>query len=288
MNAATRAVLDYLRTQADVIATRADDVLIDAPDAVHRSRVATRRTRSALRTFTPLFKKTRTRALRDELVWHADRLGAPRDAEVLKERLLATLDALPSDHVVGPVRARLADELDLAHAAAHAQLVVSMQTTRYADLRAELTDFFTQPPIGKGGATLGKQHLADLHTLAIDRTRRLYVRSEEVPCDLHMWHEVRKAAKAARYCSEALTQAFGEAAEERAQAWEQVTEALGEVQDTVVAEQTLIRHAATALSAGEPVETYLALESVELRQREQSLATGRRVLAEALLLPPLR
>lgn len=101
MNAATRAVLDYLRTQADVIATRADDVLIDAPDAVHRSRVATRRTRSALRTFTPLFKKTRTRALRDELVWHADRLGAPRDAEVLKERLLATLDALPSDHVVG-------------------------------------------------------------------------------------------------------------------------------------------------------------------------------------------
>ena len=126
MNAATRAVLDYLRTQADVIATRADDVLIDAPDAVHRSRVATRRTRSALRTFTPLFKKTRTRALRDELVWHADRLGAPRDAEVLKERLLATLDALPSDHVVGPVRARLADELDLAHAAAHAQLVVSI------------------------------------------------------------------------------------------------------------------------------------------------------------------
>lgn len=127
-----------------------------------------------------------------------------------------------------------------------------MQTTRYADLRAELNDFVTQPPIGKGGATLGKQHLADLHTLAIDRTRRLYVRSEEVPCDLHMWHEVRKAAKAARYCSEALTQAFGEAAEERARAWEQVTEALGEVQDTVVAEQTLIRHAATALSAGSP------------------------------------
>ncbi len=61
MNAATRAVLDYLRTQADVIATRADDVLIDAPDAVHRSRVATRRTRSALRTFAPLFKKGRER-----------------------------------------------------------------------------------------------------------------------------------------------------------------------------------------------------------------------------------
>ncbi|MBK8445774.1 MAG: CHAD domain-containing protein [Micropruina sp.] len=288
MSRATASVESYLSTQAEVIANRADDVLVDAPDAVHRSRVATRRARSALRTFGPLFKNRRTRALRDELAWHADRLGAPRDAEVLKQRLLATLDVLSPDQVVGPVRQRLADELDLAHAAAHAQLVVSMQTTRYQDLRATLHDFVADPPLSKAGGSERKRQLADLLTHAIDRARRLYVRAEEVPDDLHMWHEVRKAAKAARYCSEALVDAFGEAAELRAEAWEQVTEALGEVQDTVVAEQTLIRHAATALGADEPVETYLALEGVELRQREQSLATGRRVLAEALLLPPLR
>ena len=82
----TDAVVDYLRTQAAVIADRAGDVRVDAPDAVHRSRVATRRSRSALRTFVPLFKRRRVRALRNELAWHADHLGAPRDAEVLKER----------------------------------------------------------------------------------------------------------------------------------------------------------------------------------------------------------
>lgn len=288
MSRAAESVVTYLRTQGEVIATRADDVLTDAPDAVHRSRVGTRRARSALRTFGPLFKKRRTRTLRDELAWHADRLGAPRDAEVLKQRLLATLDELSADQVVGPVRRRLADELDLAHAAAHAQLVVSMQTTRYQDLRAAMHDYVTDPPLSKGGADAGRRQLADLLTVAIDRTRRFYVRAEDVPDDLHMWHEVRKAAKAARYCSEALVDAFGEAAEQQAQAWEQVTEALGEVQDTVVAEQILIRQAATALAAHEPVETYLALEGVELRQREQSLSTGRRVLADALLLPPLR
>jgi len=286
MNQARQSLIGYLRTQGEVIAARSADVITDAPDAVHRSRVATRRTRSALRTFAPLFKK-RTRALRDELAWHADRLGSPRDAEVLKERLLAALQQLPDEQVLGPVRQRLADELDLAHAAAHAQLVVSMQTTRYTDLRAELHDFVTDPPLSKGGARAGRKELAELLTVAVDRTRRLYVRAEEVPDDLHLWHEVRKTAKAARYCSEALVDAFGDEAEARAEAWERVTEAFGEVQDTVVAEQTLIRHAATALSAGEPVESYLALEGVELRQRAESLATGRRVLAEALLLPTL-
>ena len=282
------AVIGYLRSQAEVIAARSGDVVTDEPDAVHRSRVATRRSRSALRTFAPLFKKGRSRPLRDELAWHADRLGAPRDAEVLKERLLAALAELPDDQVHGPVRQRLSDELDLAHAAAHAQLVVSMKTTRYDDLRAALTDFVTDPPLSKAGRKAGDQQLADLLTVAIDRARRFYVRAEEVPDDLHMWHEVRKSAKAARYCSEALVDAFGDQAKVQADAWERVTEALGNVQDTVVAEQTLIRHAATALTAGEPVETYLALEGVELRQRESSLDTGRRVLAEVLLLTHLR
>lgn len=284
MSHGPQSLLDYVTAQADVIAARASDVVTDEPDAVHRSRVATRRIRSALRTFAPLFKKRRTRALRDELAWHADRLGAPRDAEVLKERLLAALEQLPDDQVVGPVRQRLGDELDLAHAAAHAALVVSMQTTRYEDLRTELQSFVTDPPLSKAGAKAGNQQLADLLTVAIDRTRRLYVRAEEMPDDLHMWHEVRKTAKAARYCSEALVGAFGDEAKTRAGAWERVTEAFGEVQDTVVAEQMLIRHAAAALAADEPVQTYLSLEGVELAQRAESLATGRRVLAEALTL----
>lgn len=287
MTTGAEPVVAYLRAQADTLATRAEDVLNDAPDAVHKSRVATRRSRSALKTFRPLFKKRAARELRDELAWHADRLGAPRDAEVLKERLLATLDDLPADKVVGPVRERLTGGLDDAHAEAHADLTASMHTTRYTAMRAMLDAFAIDPPLSKAGRVATNAELSALLAGAIDRVRRITVRAEEIPSDLHLWHEVRKVAKAARYCSEALVDAFGEPAKAQADAWEEVTGALGEVQDTVVAEHTLIQRAATALEAGEPVDTYLALEGAELRLRAESLATGRRVLADALALPPL-
>lgn len=287
MSAAADTVVAYLRTQAEVIAGRSDDVLEDAPDAVHKSRVATRRSRSALRTFAPLFGKAPVKALRDELAWHADRLGAPRDAEVLRERLLAALAELPADRVSGPVRERLTRQLVDAHDAAHASLVDSMRTPRYADLRHALADFVANPPVKAAMAEAGRDVLADLLGRAVERVRRLAVRAEEVPDDLHHWHEVRKAAKAARYCSEAVQPAFGDPAADLIAAWEAVTEQLGQVQDTVVAEQTLIQHAAAALDADEPVETYLALEGVELRIRERALVAARDALQHALSLPPL-
>ena len=287
MSAATDPVVAYLRSQADVIAARADDVLSDAPDAVHRSRVATRRARSALRTFAPLFKNRPVRALRDELAWHADHLGSPRDAEVLKERLLAALATLDESDVVGPVRQRLSAALDEAHALAHASLVDSMQTERYHDLRAALLAFVADPPLRGKATRAGVGALAELFGRTVERVRRLTARAEEMPDELHLWHEVRKNAKAARYCAEALAPAFGATADAHAKAWERVTEALGEVQDTVVAEQTLIRHAAGALGAAEPVETYLALEGVELSQRSEALSAGRLAVADALTLAPL-
>ncbi len=145
MTTASDVVLGYLRIQGDVIAGRADDVRVDAPDAVHRSRVATRRSRSALRTFAPLFRRAPVRALRDELAWHADHLGAPRDAEVLKERLLAALATLPADPAYGPIAERLAASLDETHARAHASLVESMATDRYTALPVEIYNYAKEP-----------------------------------------------------------------------------------------------------------------------------------------------
>ena len=282
----TDAVVDYLRTQAAVIADRAGDVRVDAPDAVHRSRVATRRSRSALRTFVPLFKRRRVRALRNELAWHADHLGAPRDAEVLKERLLASLDELPPAEVVGPVHERLGAALDATHARAHASLVVSMDTPRYAELREALDDFVTDPP-RREGMWADPVLLSRLIGKAVERVRRLEARAAELKDDDHRWHEVRKAAKAARYCSEALVPVFGDPADEMRAAWEQVTEALGEFQDTVVAETYLATDAAHARSAGEPADTYLSLISRELDLRGTALRDGRAALTDALALPSL-
>lgn len=281
-------VVDYLRQQADVIAGRAEDVLADAPDAVHRSRVATRRSRSALRTFAALFRKRRVRALRDELAWHADHLGAPRDAEVLKERLLTALDTLPAEASFGPVAERLSASLDDTHARAHASLGESMRTPRYADVRAQLARFVADPPVRGSARSLGVEALPGLLDRAVDRVRRLTERAAETGEDAHRWHEARKGAKAARYCSEALVPAFGDDARALAEAWERVTEALGEYQDTVVAEAYLATEAVRAHEAGEPTDGYLALIALELGLRDDSLRLGRAALDAALDLPPLR
>ncbi len=275
-------MLDYLRTQAGVIADRADDVLVDAPDAVHRSRVATRRARSALRTFAPLFTKGRLRRLRNELAWHADHLGAPRDAEVLKERLLTRVNDLDDAEIAGPVRRRLGDALDATHEHAHRSLVESMGTERYAALRANLADFVADPPLRKDGRRATRDRLVDLLDGAIERVRRLEARAAEIGDDVHRWHEVRKAAKAARYCSEALVPVLGDHGEQLLRAWEAVTEALGEFQDTVVAESYLATAAVRAREAGEPADTYLELVLVELQSRDEALALGREALAAAL------
>lgn len=275
-------MLDYLRTQAGVIADRADDVLVDAPDAVHRSRVATRRARSALRTFAPLFTKGRLRGLRNELAWHADHLGAPRDAEVLKERLLTRVNDLDDAEIAGPVRRRLGDALDATHEHAHRSLVESMGTERYAALRANLADFVADPPLRKDGRRATRDRLVDLLDGAIERVRRLEARAAEIGDDVHRWHEVRKAAKAARYCSEALVPVLGDHGEQLVRAWEAVTEALGEFQDTVVAESYLATAAVRAREAGEPADTYLELVLVELQSRDEALALGREALAAAL------
>ncbi|MFT4216433.1 MAG: CHAD domain-containing protein [Micropruina sp.] len=285
MTTATDVVIDYLRTQADVIAGRADDVLADAPDAVHRSRVATRRSRSALRTFAPLFRRGQVRALRDELAWHADHLGAPRDAEVLKERLLTALVSLPDAQASSTVGERLSASLNDTHARAHASLVESMDTERYRELRDRLAQFVIDPPVRQSARTAGIDALPGLLDGAVDRVRRLHERASEIDEDAHRWHEVRKAAKAARYCSEALTPAFGDPARTLAEAWEQVTEALGEHQDTVVAEAYLVTEAVRADEAGDSPAGYLALIALELRVREESLHAGQSALDAALALP---
>ena len=86
---------------------------------------------------------------------------------------------------------------------------------------------------------------------------------------------MRKAAKAARYCSEALEPVFGARAEEHAAAWEAVTDAFGELQDSVVARATI-----TSLAGDSPVLD--SLLAYEVGRGRAELARGRTALDAAL------
>ena len=91
---------------------------------------------------------------------------------------------------------------------------------------------------------------------------------------------MRKAAKAVRYASEAMADAVpGVAAEVRT--WENVTETLGELQDTAVATDLVIRVAREA-GADPGAGVWKVLQDAQADRRAAALSDGRQALAEAL------
>jgi CHAD domain-containing protein len=243
---AVRSILRrYVRTliAQDVALRRGGD------DAVHKMRVAARRLRSALHTFAPLLDDQWTAGLRDELKWLADSLGQARDSEVQLERLLADLERLPPELVVGPVRERLERELRGDLASGQGTALKTLRSERYVGLLERLVDAAWEPlATAEGEAKTGKAVpalvSAEWDTLA-KRVRRL-LRSDATA---EQWHKARIAAKRTRYAAEAVTPVFGAPAKEFAKRVETVQELLGEHQDAAVAGEILLRMA-TAPRAG--------------------------------------
>lgn len=275
-------LLAYLTKQAAVLRDQEPALLRDGPDAVHKSRVATRRMRSALRTYDGVLEESRAAPLAGELRWLGEMLGAPRDAEVLRDYLGDAVAALAPEEVEGPVAQHLLADLGQMHDDAHRRLVEAMGTARYAALRRLLDAVLTAEPAGELADASADRVLPALLGQALDRAAALNARARRRPDKLGRWHDLRKAAKAVRYCSEALGDVFGGPARVLAEKWTAVTEALGVVQDTVVVRGVLGDVAWEAGLRGEPVATYGVLQRVQLERRERALADGVRALDEAL------
>jgi len=269
----------YAAAQAGAIAGLTAAARSDAPDAVHKLRVACRRLRSALRAFGPVLGADADGTLAEELRWFGDVAGRPRDAEVLREHLLAALQELGPDAAAGPAGRALLAALADEHAAAHAELVRTLDGPRFAALRSRLATLAARPA-GPVDPDAARACVAG----AIARVERRAARAGRRPDELLRWHEVRKAAKAARYACEALADAYGPDAAATAAGFEAVTEALGELQDTVVASETLrrLRDAAAPAARDAPAAVYDALLARQDARRAAALAQGRTALDAAL------
>ncbi|MCE7079219.1 CHAD domain-containing protein [Streptomyces sp. ST2-7A] len=100
-------VLVYARRQVRALRDLRDPARAGDPDAVHRMRVASRRLRSCLRTHRTVLDREYTRGVEQGLRVLAAELGAERDREVLRRRLLAHLGELPPELVRGPIERRI-------------------------------------------------------------------------------------------------------------------------------------------------------------------------------------
>jgi CHAD domain-containing protein len=241
-SAAGETVLAHVREQVEQIRTQDLPVRLDAPDAVHKMRVATRRLRSALTTFKPLFAPDVARPLRSELKWLAGELGAARDAEVMRDRVSAAVQAESDAAALGPVAEGAAAELDGAYRTAHDRVLAELDGDRYHDLLMALDALVTSPPLTERAAVATRKVLPGLVARSYAQVRDLVEEAAAKPAGAEreeLLHDARKAAKRARYAGESVSVVFGKDALAFAAAMEGVQEALGEFQDSLLTRERL-------------------------------------------------
>jgi CHAD domain-containing protein len=233
---AGEVVLRYVDQQLEQIIRSDPLVRLDSPGSVHRMRVGTRRLRSALDTFRPVLSTETVKPLRPELKWLAGELGAARDAEVMRHRVLRALQAEDRQLHLGPLDS-VGIEMDRSYRTAHDRLLRALASDRYHRLVLAVHELSVNPPLTEKAERPARRVLPR-------RAARAYRRLESRVTTAHdaatsaerdaRLHAARKAAKKARYAAETLSDFFGEPAARFAEAMESLQEELGEHQDSIV------------------------------------------------------
>ena len=252
---ATRALVEYVTAQIDQI-ENGDAELLHAqgpdPDCIHDTRVAVRRFRSTMRVFKKSFDGPNIAGLDGELKWFAGLLGEVRDCQVQRDRFNHALDRMPDELVLGPVRARIRNELQEIERPARACLNEAMKSDRHQALLSVLRGWRDEPPIGQDIATKTLLKRARRAERKADRRLAAALRSN----DDAMVHRARKAAKRARYAAEAVQPVFGPPALRLARRLARLQSVLGEHQDAVITRGVLRDLAAGAQLAHENAFAY--------------------------------
>ena len=227
-------------------------------------RVAVRRLRAMLRAARPMLDRAWVTALRDELEWLGDGLGAVRDLDVLLAYLVESAATLaPAERAAF---APLLERLRAERAGAQERVLDQLRDSRYLDLLDRLDAGARAPAVVDD----------DVSLVAIARraTRRLGKAVDgldEEPSDEAL-HQVRIAAKRARYAAELAVEDAGKRAERFIRAAKRLQDLLGEHQAGVVAEQRL--RALAPLAGG--VDGGIALGRLLERQTERRRAARAR------------
>ena len=254
----------YLDTQVQAIV--AGDVwLRRGLDPIHATRVGIRRFRSTLRVFKKMMDPAARTHLDEELSWYAGVLGDVRDRQVQRARFAAAVTDLPDELVLGPVAARIENDLLAEQLRYRAEVMETVDGDRYRAVLAALARWRTAPPLTED-ATAGARVLKKAARKARRKAdKRLAAALDDG--DDEALHRARKAAKRARYAGELTRGLVGKKkGKKRVAAYKKVQKVLGEHQDSVVALGTLRALGARAGSTdGENGFTFGLLYGLELQ-----------------------
>jgi CHAD domain-containing protein len=251
------AVVGYLAEQVAAVLRYDSKARLAEHDAVHRMRVATRRIRSALQSYRAIVDRRRTEGVRAELKWLAEELGAVRDLEVLRMHFTARLEEVGES----------SDQAWLAsigrhEAAAYRRLNVVLKEPRYFALLDTLDSLVEKPPLTERARNEASVELPKAVTRTWKRLERAHAAVRDAEDVDEARHEMRKAAKRARYAAELAVPALGKPAKEAAKNAKRVQEVLGGYQDGVIA-MVHLRDAATRVTERAEAFTLGVLYGVE-------------------------
>jgi CHAD domain-containing protein len=258
-----REVAGYFAAQVHQLRSLEEGARAGDEEAVHRMRVAARRLRATMASARPLLDHERHDAVRGDLRWLGQLLGDVRDSQVQLERIAGRLDRLPGDLVLGPVRRRLDREMHGRAEVALERLGDALAGDRYERLTRSLASIPDRaqwsPPADQPATSV----LPRLVGQQVDRVGQKAAASKAAHDPDRELHEVRKAAKRARYAAELAGPAVGRPAKRLSRRMKELQDALGEHQDATTARELLRELAIAAHTAGESAFTYGLLAAEE-------------------------
>jgi len=216
------------------------------PEDLHRFRVAIRRSRAMIRASRPLVRD-QLAGLDRELRWLAGVTSPVRDLDVLIGHLRDLEPELAPDRAGAQ---SIVAALELERLQRRDALLLSLDTLRYRELLARFAEVV--PTLQVAAPDVSLEHLARKE---LDRLSDSYAALGPNAPDDDV-HAVRIRAKHARYAAELAASTRGERFEELADALADVQDVIGSHQDAVVAEERVraVAPEEAQLAAGRIIE----------------------------------
>lgn len=255
-----RVLGDIMRRAADEVARTEAPALADEPDGVHQHRVRVRRLRSVLAGFEESFDTRQTERLRVAYAEWGSQLGVVRDIEVRASVAAETLELAGIDDPA--VVRRLVDSEREAYPVAHARLVELAASPRAQERGRVLRRFVEEMHVVAHGSP-ATAVLAEVLRAQVKRVRKAERRLDD---SAERFHDLRKAARRARYVAEAIADAVPDflpkPVQAIAEAGDDLHDALGGHRDLTLLARHARQEGARAAHAGQWSEDYETLAAL--------------------------
>lgn len=287
-------------------------VRIDAPDSVHQLRVRSRALRAVLQAARGFVTEDVVADLEQRLKGVARVLGDARDQEVARQRLDVLLEAQPSGVVTEQAKQELRASADQLGVVAGRTVRRELDGAAYLQLVRDLRALAAGQDITEDAAQLSAKDFAktvlgaalnrvlvsanakvpdadvatDVSDMAAEVGRRITLPgldAMQTAAAFDVVHETRKAAKSARYVSEALGHAHATAGKKRVRAAavaKDYQDDLGVITDAAVMEEWLARASRSFQRTGKDRYAVGLLHGMELSNLRDGMLEAPEILED--------